>query len=180
MHSTFPAHPSISFCLPLPCLPVCVRLLSISHSVCLSAEMSLSFVTRLCSDWMVRPFCVRLTRLSRWRHPFIPAVQQSVPHCNPSLHPKHRCKGTGYFSCVHVHAVLVYTLTKKKKKYTEHTQLLCVHKLIFEQTHTALILSPPFVAYKNADCFWLVFFLIWTHFLKKTHGQIQDNNLGSK
>lgn len=69
--------------------------------------MSPSFVTRLCSDWTVHPFSIWLTSLSRWRDPFIPTVQQSAPCCNLSLHPKHRCKDTGYFSRVHARTVFM-------------------------------------------------------------------------
>lgn len=156
------------FCLSAtpPRLPLCVPLLSISRSVCLSAEMSPSFVTRLGSDWTVHPFSVWLTRLSRWRHPFIPAVQQSAPHCNPSLHPKHRCEGPGYFSGVHVHTVLVYTQTKKKA-YWAYTTAACAHILIFERTHTARTLATSFCGlWAHVQFLISIFFFIWIHFSK--------------
>lgn len=117
---------------------LCPSVVYQSFSLSFSAEMSLSFVTRLCSDWMVHPFSIWLTRLSRWRHPFIPAVQQSAPHCNPSLHPKHRCKGTRYLSCVHVHTVLMYIQTKKKKSTQSiHNCFACTHVNLRANTHCA-------------------------------------------
>lgn len=136
MRSTFSTYLPFLFVCHSPRLPLCVPLLSISRSVCLSAEMSPSFVTRLGSDWTVHPFSVWLTRLSRWRHPFIPAVQQSAPHCNPSLHPKHRCEGPGYFSGVHVHTVLVYTQTKKCI-LSIHNCCVCTHFNLWANTHCA-------------------------------------------
>lgn len=96
--------------------------------------MSPSFVTRLCSDWTVHPFSIWLTSLSRWRDPFIPTVQQSAPCCNLSLHPKHRCKDTGYFS--RVHARTVFMRAQAQKMHSEHTQLQCAHIFISRQTPT--------------------------------------------
>lgn len=127
---------NISVCLPLPFPRLCVCLLSIGPSVCLSAEMSPSFVTRLCSDWMVHPFSIWLTRLSRWQDPFIPAVQQSAPRCNPSPHPKHRCKGAGYFSpCTCPYSAYVHT----DKKCTLNTRNCCVftHMNLWANTRCA-------------------------------------------
>lgn len=107
--------------------------------------MSPSFVTRLCSDWTVHPFSIWLTRLSRWRDPFIPTVQQSAPCCNLSLHPKHRCKDTGYFS--RVHARTVFMRAQAQKMHSEHTQLQCAHIFISRQTPTALTL-PSIVTFE--------------------------------
>lgn len=109
---------------------LCVSVVHQSPS--LSAEMSPSFVTRPGWDWTVHPFSIRLTKLSRWRDPFIPAVQQSATRCNPSLHPKHRCKDAGYFSRMRVHTLLMYTQTEM---YTEHAQLLCTLINLFADAH---------------------------------------------
>lgn len=114
-------------------------LLSVSRSVCGDVP---SFVTRLCSDWTALSPSDWQDLAGGGTHSYA-GVQQSAPRRNPSLHPKHRCKGTGSFPCAHVHTV---HMNRQEKVHAERT--LSVDTLIFEQTHTVPA-GPPFVAYKQ-------------------------------
>lgn len=155
-HSTF-STPLGFCCLPLPRLRPCVRLLSISRSVCLSAEMSPSFVTRLCSDWMVHPFSIWLTRLSRWRAHSYPRFSNLHRAVTQACVPNTDAKARDIFPVCMSARRLMYARTKKNVDWT-HTITVCTHVNL--RANTRCSVTTSYCAYKHASSLFLLIILV--------------------